>query len=347
MKILVIRFSSLGDIVLSTAFIYVLKKIYPKSFVVYITKCKYKDAIEDNPYIDRVVCLKENESVVSLVNKVGREKFDIVFDLHSSLRSKMFSLLIKKRQYLHVCKHTLFRLSLIKKNRFLKLFSPEKPSSGVIEWQLSLLGIKKKKIFPHLFVDKDTEKNVSKMINNHFENKFLVGFAPDSRWKTKMWGINKYSALAKRVLSWNKDAVLFLFGENREIGDEIEAVCPRRIYNLMGRLTIKEVMALISFMNIFVSNDSGLMHIANAFRVPLVAIFGPTVKEFGFSPRGEEIRIIEVDVPCRPCSLHGTNVCKKDYQCMKMISVDNVFKKVKEVSQYANQRTHSSISSYK
>jgi len=78
-----------------------------------------------------------------------------------------------------------------------------------------------------------------------------------------------------------------------------------------------------------------------------VAIFGPTVKEFGFSPRGEEIRIIEVDVPCRPCSLHGTNVCKKDYQCMKMISVDNVFKKVKEVSQYANQRTHSSISSYK
>jgi heptosyltransferase-2 len=185
------------------------------------------------------------------------------------------------------------------------------------------------------------------MMDNHFENKFLVGFASDSRWKTKMWGVNKYSALAKEILSWNKDAILFLFGEDKEIGSKIEAVCPHKIYDLMGKLTIKETMALISFMNIFVSNDSGLMHIANAFRVPLVAIFGPTVREFGFFPRGEEVRIMEVDVPCRPCSLHGTDVCKKDYQCMKMISVDDAFKKVKEVSQYATQRTRSSISSYK
>ena len=70
-------------------------------------------------------------------------------------------------------------------------------------------------------------------------------------------------------------------------------------------------------------------------------------KEFGFYPRGEEVGVAEVDMPCRPCSLHGTDVCKKDYQCMKMISVDDVFDKVKEVSQYANQRTRSSISSYK
>ena len=347
MRILVIRFSSLGDIVLSTTFIHSLKEIYSNAFVTYITKCKYKDVIEDNPYIDRVVCLEENESIISLANKVGKEKFDIVFDLHSSLRSKMFSLLIKKRQYLHVCKYTLFRLSLIKKNRFLRLLSTKKPLGGVIEWQLSLLGVQNKGSFPHLFVDKDTENNVSEMMGTHFKNRFLVGFAADSSWKTKMWGVDKYSALAEKILSWNKNAVLFLFGENKEIGGRIEIVCPHRTYNLMGRLTIKEAIALISFMNIFVSNDSGLMHIANAFRIPLVVIFGPTVSEFGFYPRGKEVRVAEVDMPCRPCSLHGTDVCKKDYQCMKMISVDDVFDKVKEVSQYANQRTRSSISSYK
>ncbi len=347
MKVLVVRFSSLGDVVLSTAFVHCLKKIYSDASVTYVTKCKYKDVIEDSPLVDRIVCLEEDESVISLVRKMRRERFDIVFDLHSSLRSKIFSLLIKKRRYLHVCKHTLFRLSLIKRNRVLRLFSFRKPSGGVIEWQLSLLGIQNERVFPRLFVDKDVEKSVSEMIDKHFKHRFLVGFAPDSRWKTKMWGTDKYSALAERVLSWNRDAVLFLFGENRKIGDEIEAVCPRRIYNLMGRLTIKEVMALISFMNLFVSNDSGLMHIANAFRIPLVAIFGPTVPDFGFCPRGEEVRIAEVDLPCRPCSLHGTDVCKENYQCMKMISVDDVFDKVKEVSQYANQRSCSSVSSYK
>lgn len=346
MRILVIRFSSLGDVVLSTAFIYSLKKIYSNAFVTYVTKCKYKDVIEGNPFVDRVVCLEENESIVSLVHKI-EDRFDILFDLHNSLRSNMLSFFIKKRRCLRLCKHTLFRLSLIKKNRFLRLLSIKKPLGGVIEWQLSLLGVQNKRFFPHLFVDKDTKNNVSEMMGNHFKDRFLVGFAADSRWKTKMWGSDKYSALAEKILSWNKNAVLFLFGENKEIGDQIEIVCPHRIYNLMGRLTIKEVIALISFMNIFVSNDSGLMHIANAFRIPLVAIFGPTVKEFGFYPRGEEVRVAEVDVPCRPCSLHGTDVCKKDYQCMKMISVDDVFDKVKEVSQYANQRARSSISSYK
>lgn len=95
MRILVIRFSSLGDVVLSTAFIYSLKKIYSNAFVTYVTKCKYKDVIEGNPFVDRVVCLEENESIVSLVHKI-EDRFDILFDLHNSLRSNMLSFFIKK-----------------------------------------------------------------------------------------------------------------------------------------------------------------------------------------------------------------------------------------------------------
>jgi heptosyltransferase-2 len=100
--------------------------------------------------------------------------------------------------------------------------------------------------------------------------------------------------------------------------------------NWVGETTLKELIALIGRCQTFLTNDSGPLHIAVATRVPTVAIFGPTTKELGFFPYGSGHIVIEKDLPCRPCSLHGTNKCPLDhFKCMNLITPEEVFEAVR------------------
>jgi heptosyltransferase-2 len=118
-----------------------------------------------------------------------------------------------------------------------------------------------------------------------------------------------------------------------DLGEQVCRLSNGHPVNFASKTTLSELMAFMKFFKLFVTNDSGPMHIATAFGVPTLGIFGPTTRELGFFPYGEGHRVVEVkDLPCRPCALHGGKKCPEGhFKCMRDITVDEVFDTVKEM----------------
>ncbi len=312
MRFVVIRFSSLGDIVQTTAFLNVLKGLFPKSSVTYVTKEEFKEILDGQPFVDSVVALRRGQSVFELAKEIERPH--CVFDLHVNIRSILLSTILNPVCLKRVRKNTIYRYSLVLKNDALKKLFMRK-SVDNIEEQLKLLGgnIDTKDVRPVLYV-KNTKKEPK-----------TIGFAVGAKWKTKMWPKEYFRELARML---TKDGYkVWLFGSQDEtriadfVGSGLDGV-----RSFVGKLTIKGTVEEMSKCIGFVSNDSGLMHVASALDLPLVAIFGPTVKGFGFYPRGRSV-VLEKKLSCRPCSLHGTDSCKKGtLECMYSIEPKEVYR---------------------
>ncbi len=311
MRFVIIRFSSLGDIVQTTAFVSTIKHFFPKSHITYVTKSEFKDLLVGQPFVDEVVALRKNQSVLELLKEI--EKPHCVFDLHVNVRSIALSSALNPLCLKRVNKNTIFRYSLVLKNNLLKkLFA--RNSADNIEEQLELMGkdIGIKDVKPVLYV-----KNKKREPNT-------VGFAVGAKWKTKMWPKEYFRELAKILLEGGYNVWLFGSENEVEIADFV-AKDLNKVQSFVGKLSLKETIEKMSKCIGFVSNDSGLMHVASALDTPLVAIFGPTVRGFGFYPRGKSV-VLEKDLDCRPCSLHGTDNCKKGtLDCMYFIEPIEVY----------------------
>ncbi|MBI4368705.1 MAG: glycosyltransferase family 9 protein [Elusimicrobia bacterium] len=173
------------------------------------------------------------------------------------------------------------------------------------------------------------------------EKDFIVGMAPGSKWATKRWFPERFIELAQMFQERKPQCRIVLIG-----GSEDQALCHgiavqigAGAVNLAGRFRLGELPALMRGLKLFVTNDSGPMHIANASGVPVVAVFGPTVRGFGFFPKGPRSRVVEIDdLSCRPCSLHGGRICPRGhFLCMELVTVPKVMAACEEVLALANQ----------
>ncbi|OGR96027.1 MAG: lipopolysaccharide heptosyltransferase II [Elusimicrobia bacterium RIFCSPLOWO2_01_FULL_64_13] len=154
----------------------------------------------------------------------------------------------------------------------------------------------------------------------------LVGMNPGSVWATKRWLPQGFAKVADELIGEFRCKVV-LFGSPRDSAP-VNAVARAMMHqpvNLCGKTDLKTLSHLISRCSLFVTNDSGPMHLASAYGVPVVAVFGPTTRELGFFPYGEKSVMVEADLPCRPCSLHGTSSCPLGhFNCMKDVTPDMV-----------------------
>ena len=155
----------------------------------------------------------------------------------------------------------------------------------------------------------------------------LVGLHPGSAWPTKRWPAGSFARLAKRLVRETGSAVVLIGGaEDGNLARDIAAEAGPGVLDWTGSTTLPELIELIGKLSLFVTNDSGPMHVAAARGVPTLAIFGPTTRELGFFPYGAGHRVIEKDLPCRPCGLHGSKACPRGhFLCMRLISVGEVF----------------------
>ncbi len=321
MKFLVVRFSSLGDIITTTAFLSVLKDRYKEAEIYYATKEEFVEILQDQPFIDRVVGLKNKESIIQFSKRFKNDTFDCVFDLHKNPRSIALSYLVKTKSIKRVNKHTLYRYKLMHKR--LLFFVNNRETEYNIDDQLRLItdDVKDKK--PVLYVQKAKIKS----------KKTIIGIAPGARWKTKMWPKQYFKELVGMILN-NMDCEVFIFGSENElsVANYIENGY-KNVVNFVGKLSVKKTAEYMACCSVVVSNDSALMHMAVALNIPVVAIFGPTVEEFGFYPKTKKSIIFEIPgLGCRPCSLHGSDKCPLDNnRCMKDITVERVFGGVKSL----------------
>jgi heptosyltransferase-2 len=156
----------------------------------------------------------------------------------------------------------------------------------------------------------------------------LVGVHPGSVWPTKRWPQDRYAELIRQLTEQANVRVVLVGGRNDgPLAASIVQAARVPVADLTGKTSLAELMALMGRLSLFVTNDSGPMHIATASGVPTLAFFGPTTRELGFFPYGSQHKVLEVDLNCRPCGLHGSHSCPEGhFLCMRLISVDRALR---------------------
>jgi ADP-heptose:LPS heptosyltransferase len=316
-KLAIIRLSSLGDILLTTPLIRSIKKKFPEINMDFIVKKQYKDLLLYNPYLQNILTYNTNNKA-ELFNEFKKNNYDFILDLQNNFRSAEIKRILKTPAT-SFNKNTFNKFLLVhfKINKLKKLPSmPERYAKSLDGFSLDNEGL-------DLFLP-DGINSLLKNGSNY------IGFAPGSRHYTKMWPENYYIELGN-ILSANNFQVALFGGKNdkqicRSIAGKIE-----NSLNLSNDDDLFQTAADMKKCTAIVCNDSGFMHVASALKIPVLAFFGSTVKEFGFAPYKNKNIILENNsLNCRPCSHIGRGSCpKKHFKCMTELSPETAFNKLK------------------
>jgi len=183
-----------------------------------------------------------------------------------------------------------------------------------------------------LVISGSEKKEIAALLATRFGvdlSKTIIGISPSAAFgSAKQWPPERFAELLQRIAGANHECEMLLFGSGKErekTAKIIDQAGRGKIYNLAGALTLREAVTAISLCNLFISNDSGLMHVASSLRIPLIALFGPT-QPHKTSPLSPEAAVLHYPVECAPCKHRD---CPLDHRCMKAITVDEVYQEVK------------------
>ncbi|RIK55854.1 lipopolysaccharide heptosyltransferase II [candidate division KSB1 bacterium] len=203
-----------------------------------------------------------------------------------------------------------------------------------VERNLDLLrpfGEIPEKLKPRVDWDEADAARATELTKNVDSKRIWCALAPGSVWATKRWPADRFAELANALIA-EVNANVFLIGgqSDAELCREIQQSVGENCFNLAGMLSLRQSAALLDRCAILISNDSAPTHLGVATNCKVLTIFGPTVPRFGFAPYGEGHGVIEHDLPCRPCSAHGSKECPiGTHACMLEITVEEVFTRVK------------------
>ena len=348
-KILVIRFSSIGDIILTTPVFRYLRKIKPGAEIHFLTRAEFTNILRNNPNVDRILSFDTKEGYPGLKvlkDKISGEKYDTIYDLHGSLRSRYISLFSGARRIRRINKNNFKRFMLVKmKFNFYHGITSDNRSGmrplSVVEKYLITCGYTGREnpdfedLRLDLYITNREEKNAEIFLKKFFGKEPRIVIAPGAKHFTKRWPPEYYAELAALLYKKYKFKIVFTGGPD-EVNtiQEIRLIAdPKEKYtvSLAGKLDLTETAAIISRSNLFISNDSGLMHMASAFQIFQIAIFGSTVRELGFYPVNPRSRILERNLSCRPCSHIGRSSCPKNhFECMRQIKPEMVLEEISD-----------------
>jgi heptosyltransferase-2 len=332
LRILVMRYSSLGDVVLTLPALDELASHFPKARLFYATKEDFADVVRHHGALERVVLLEGSGPLAFLghLEELKALKPHVVVDLHGSLRSRLLGWRLKPERLIRYDKETARRRDLV-------AHRTKTPSTHTVEKYVKALrgiGIQAAGPLPlQVPVPKSTPQALKDFCqkNGVRPSDWVVGLAPGAAWETKKWSGARYAELADRLVE-RYAANLWWFGSPGEragiesIRARMTASPARRGSVFAGAKTLAETIQLLGRLDLYVGHDSGLTHLAAGRGCRTVAIFGSTTPSLGFSPWGPKNAIIENGaLACRPCHVHGRDTCPKGhFKCMEDISVDLV-----------------------
>ena len=342
-KTLVIRFSSIGDIVLSSPLLRVLRSRFPASQIDFVTRKEYAELVRSNQNLNRTFEFNADggfEALRKLKKTIREERYDLLIDLHDSLRSKYLRS-IRGPKRVVVDKRILERSMLVKlkKNVFKGVVS-------VVDRYVETLrefGIENDGKGLELHIPDEVLFGVAGKLASLQLHRFetVIALCPGARHFTKRWPADRFARVGAAFVQ-KLDAKVLLFG-----GAADEPLCKQiawelnnqsgteRASSFAGQLGLLETAAAMQYCDVVITNDTGLMHIATAMQRKIVAIFGSTVKEFGFSPYDPAAVVIErTGLSCRPCSHIGRSECpEKHFRCMTEIDPEQVYARARDLVQ--------------
>lgn len=311
LKILVVRFSSIGDIVLTTPVVRTLKKQL-NAQVNYLTKSTYITLLKNNPYIDSVYQIED--SINEVIADLKKENYDYIIDLHNNLRTQILKLRlgVPSRSFnkLNVEK---FMLTTFKMDSLPEVHIVDRYLDTVTD-----LGVQNDNEGLDFFLNDEDKVDLSQ-----FPNSFIA-FVIGGQHATKMLSTEKIISIINKL---NESVVLIGGPEDLERGKQIIAAT-ENTFNSCGKQNINQSAYLVKNAKYVITHDTGMMHIAAAFKKKIYSVWGNTVPEFGMHPylSDSNSKIIEVkDLSCRPCSKIGYDKCPKGhFRCMQEID-ENLF----------------------
>jgi lipopolysaccharide heptosyltransferase II len=333
-KILVIRFSSLGDILLATPLLRVLRKRFSAAQIDFLVKKEYADLVRYNSHLSSVIELERGDwrQLRLLGEYVRKQHYDCIIDLHDSLRSRYVRAVAFCRHRNVVKKRLFARYALVhwKQNFYRDIVPvPDRYLATVKRLDVADDGMGLEIVVP----DEIRSSVRARLAKYHLERyERVIGFAPAARHFTKRWPANRFVECGVQ-LSKNARSKILVFGGKEDAeycGDIVHMINTttnsRIAENLAAEFTILETAAAMDACRLIISNDTGLMHLAAARKCKVVAIFGSTVREFGFFPYRTNSAVIEdTELKCRPCTHIGREECPAGhFRCMKNISAKDV-----------------------
>ena len=309
-KILIIRFSSIGDIVLTTPVIRCLKKQL-NAEVHYLTKSSFKGILNNNPYVDKVHTI-DKEISSELIAELKNENFDFIADLHHNLRT------LRLKKALNISSKSFPKYN-IQKWLLVNLKIDRMPKMHIVDRYMetvSSLGVVNDAKGLDYFIPETSKVDLSRL--PEIQSNGYVGIVIGGQHETKMMPILKLIELCD---SLSEPIVLLGGPEDKHRGEEIVKVVGVSVFNGCGQFKLDESASLVQQANWVITHDTGLMHIAAAFKKRIVSVWGNTVPELGMYPYlpDPSSKIVQIKgLSCRPCSKIGYSKCPKThFKCME------------------------------
>lgn len=322
-KFLIIRFSSIGDIVLTSPVVRCLKQQVPDAEIHFLVKDNFLDTVKNNPYIDKVHVFAHSWEL--MIEELKTENYGHIIDLQRNRKSAKVkaALGIKSstvnklniRKYIY----TAFKINLLPKIHIVDRYLKTVESFGVKNDGKGL----------DYFIAKEEETKKEDIPGSHYAG--YIACVIGAAHATKQWPVHKWTEFCKQI---NHPVILLGGPGDKKNGNEIAEVDNVKIYNACGKFSLNESADLVRKSKLVISNDTGLMHIAAAFKKPIISLWGNTVPSFGMTPYYGDAPVSDLIMQvnklyCRPCSKIGYSKCPLGhFKCMEKILVNDLLQKV-------------------
>lgn len=328
-RFLIIRFSSFGDVTQSLSIPSAIQSAYPEAEIHWVTRKDMAPLLRHHPAIHRIWEYDRKtglRGLWTLLKAMSAYDYSHIYDAHNNMRSRLVYWrlgLLRKTKFIRRSQKRWKRFLLFK----LRKNTYEMPFSGqrdLLE-PLSPWGIAKTlPLTPQIFVDQEDLQKADDLLGD-WKNKKYVALAPSAAYFLKRWPVSHFKQLIQKLPDLN---FVLLGGPEDRFIEELQKVAPERTLNMAGKASLTVSAALVQKANVLVSNDTGLLHVGEQLGKPTVALMGPA--PFGF-PSRESTKIMELPLPCRPCSKHGQGPCvnKIYHQCLVDITPDQVSAEVR------------------
>lgn len=334
-KFLIIRFSSIGDIIQCMNIISGIKQHFPESEIHWIARKDMSSFLAIDQRIDKIWAFDKNKGLKGLLqmaDDLKNEHFDYIYDAHSNIRSRILRLKLlpwwKKGPHFTLRskqrwkRFLLFKLGI---NHFDWPFrGTESYRRPLQKWQITC--------FPNTYQDWYFPEGYPSRLDPYITSDTIT-LVPSANWEMKRWPVEHWKKLVALLPEYH---FLILAGPTDTFCEDIRSVAPERVINLAGRTNLLESCYLVYRSHIVVSADTGFMHAADLFRIPTLALIGPTA--FGF-PSGPSAEILAVSLPCRPCTKDGRGKCKQAvYQrCMVEVTPEQVARRIRHLHPFSHR----------
>lgn len=340
-RILIVRFSSLGDVVKCTALPRLIRRRYPRARITFVTSEAHLELIRDNPHIERAIGFERRTGpggLLRLARELGGARFDLVADVHASLRSRVLRALIRAPRTAYG-KRTLQRFLLIqfRWNTYRRAYGKEEDFlAGLRPYGIEDDGLGSELHLERLEGDPTLAERFAPELARlrHWRERGLpvLGVAPVAAWELKRWPMAHFRTLLERYVAATGGGVLVFGGaRDTEAAALAEGLQPHAL-SLVGRTSHLESAWFAAKTDLMLANDTGMSHIAEAVGRDAVVLFGPTARELGYFPVRPGSRVLERPLPCRPCTRTGQGRCTHPLRkaCLVGITPEAVLAVVRE-----------------